>query len=146
MSSLSDNGRYRRNVVIFNETAQARRVQSDIVALVQACDFSEPEVLAVRLAVEEALVNAIKHGNGLDPTKKISVEYEISPESVRIRIEDEGPGFDPAAVPDPTSAEFLERPNGRGLMLMRYYMSQVEFLGRGNCVEMWKRRKKGESC
>ena len=142
MSKELGNNRYMRTVVIDSDTVQGQRIQSDIVTLAQTCDFSEPEVFAIRLAVEEALVNAIKHGNGSDPSKKVRIEYEIDPDHVRIRIEDEGPGFDPEEVPDPTDPEYLERPCGRGLMLMRHYMSHVEFSQRGNCVEMLK--KKGD--
>lgn len=143
MSNELDNNKYSRKVVIDSDTAQGQRIQSDIVALAQSCEFSEPELFAIRLAVEEALVNAIKHGNGSDPSKKVRIEYEIDSDKVRIRIEDEGPGFDPEDVPDPTDPEFLERPCGRGLMLMRHYMSHVVFSERGNCVEMLKR--KGEA-
>jgi serine/threonine-protein kinase RsbW len=140
MSHESNNNRHLRTVVIDSDTAQGQRIQADIVALAQSCEYSEPELFAIRLAVEEALVNAIKHGNGSDPSKKVHIEYEISLDEVRIRIEDEGPGFDPATVPDPTDPEFLERPCGRGLMLMRHYMSFVQFSERGNAVEMMKRR------
>ena len=140
MSQESVNNRYARSVVIDSDTAQGQQVQSDIVALAQSCEFSEPELFAIRLAVEEALVNAIKHGNGSDPSKKVRIDYQINAIEVRIRIEDEGPGFDPADVPDPTDPEFLERPCGRGLMLIRHYMSHVEFSNKGNCVEMLKRR------
>ena len=132
--------KYQQSVVIDSDTAQGQRVQSDIVSLAQSCDFTEHDLFAIRLAVEEALVNAIKHGNGSDPTKKVRIDYWVSSGEVRIRIEDEGPGFDPQTVPDPTSPEFLERPCGRGLMLMRYYMSQVTFNDRGNGVEMLKRK------
>jgi serine/threonine-protein kinase RsbW len=144
MSKELGNNRYVRRAVIDSDTAQGQQIQSDIVALAQTCEFSEPELFAIRLAVEEALVNAIKHGNGSDPSKKVRIDYEIDSEYVRIRIEDEGPGFDPTSVPDPTDPEYLERPCGRGLMLMRHYMSSVHFCGRGNAVEMMKR--KGEQC
>ena len=141
MSTPEDrNGTYQRAVVIDSDTAQGQRVQSDIVALAESCEFSAPELFAIRMAVEEAIVNAIKHGNGSDPSKRVRIEYEINAEQVRIRIADEGPGFKPADVPDPTDPEFLERPSGRGLLLMHHYMSQVVFSGRGNCVEMIKRK------
>lgn len=140
MSNESDNNRYKGTVVIDSDTAQGQKIQSDIINMVQLCEFSEPEVFAIRLSVEEALVNAIKHGNGSDPAKKVRIEYEVDAVQVRIRIEDEGPGFDPQTVPDPTDPEFLERPCGRGLMLMRHYMSRVHFTDRGNCVEMLKRK------
>jgi len=115
-------------------------VQEEILAHIGEFNYDDADQFAIRLAVEEALVNAIKHGNGSDPTKKIRIEYRVTPDEFCIKIEDEGPGFDPNSVPDPTSPEFLERPSGRGLMLMRYYMSEVSFNDRGNCVIMIKRR------
>ena len=131
---------HQRLVVIDSDTAQGQRIQSDIVALAQTYEFSDPELFAIRLAVEEAIVNAIKHGNGSDPSKKVRIEYDINGNQARICIEDEGLGFDPADVPDPTDPELLERPCGRGLMLMRHYMSNVEITGRGNCVTMVKQK------
>jgi len=127
-------------VVIPSDTAQGHRVQEEILARIGQYNYDDADQFAIRLAVEEALINAIKHGNGSDPTKKIHIEYRVTPEEFFIKIEDEGPGFDPNAVPDPTDPEFLERPSGRGLMLMRYYMSEVSFNERGNCVIMVKRR------
>jgi serine/threonine-protein kinase RsbW len=136
----ADNSRYVRYIVIDSDTAEGQRIQSDIMSLAETCQYSEPELFAIRLAVEEALVNAIKHGNGSDPAKKVRINYDINPEQILIRIEDEGEGFDPAGVPDPTDPEFLERPCGRGLMLIRHYMSCVEWSNCGRCIEMLKRR------
>jgi len=90
----------------------------------------------LRLALEEALSNALHHGNANDPSRKILVEYTMGPSEIAIDIEDEGSGFDPAAVPDPTQEENLHIPAGRGLVLMRAYMTSVQFLGRGNRVRM----------
>jgi len=84
--------------------------------------------------------DAIKHGNRQDPTKRIDVELRLSPERVQIEIGDEGVGFDPASVPDPTDDRNLELPTGRGLMLMRSYMTSVQFNDQGNRVVMEKRR------
>jgi serine/threonine-protein kinase RsbW len=97
-------------------------------------------MFGLRLALEEALSNALHHGNGGDPAKEIGFEYTISPHEIAIDIEDEGEGFDPAAVPDPTQEENLQIPAGRGLILMRAYMTSVEHPGRGNHVRMrWQR-------
>jgi serine/threonine-protein kinase RsbW len=97
-------------------------------------------VFCVQLAMEEALVNAIKHGNREDATKQVRVHCALSAERIRIEISDEGPGFDPTAVPDPTDDSRLEVPCGRGLLLMRSFMSLVEFNAAGNCVVMEKHR------
>ena len=93
---------------------------------------------SIKLALEEALINAIKHGNQMDRSKSVRVSYRVLPDRFEVHVTDEGAGFDPADVPDPTAVENLERPCGRGLMLMRHYMSEVAFSGRGNCVVMSK--------
>jgi serine/threonine-protein kinase RsbW len=125
-------------VVIPSDTAEARKVQDEIERLLVAWRATEQEVFSVRLALEEALVNAIKHGNQLDRTKQVQISYRLTSDRLEVRITDEGPGFDPSDVPDPTAIENLERPCGRGLMLMRHYMSEVEYIGAGNTVHMAK--------
>ncbi len=102
--------------------------------------WADHDVFAIHLAVEEALVNAIKHGNHKDPSKSVQFTCRMSGDRIEIQITDEGDGFDPDAVPDPTDEENLEIPSGRGLMLMRCYMSSVEFNPRGNRVTMVKLR------
>ncbi len=94
----------------------------------------------MRWAPSKPIVNAIKHGNRYDLSKKVSIRYQMSSTRVRIEITDEGNGFDPDRVPDPTVDENLERPSGRGLMLMHNFMSRVEYQGTGNRVVLEKRR------
>lgn len=127
-------------VVIPSETQAGQAVQERIVARLEELEYSTRDVFGVRLSLEEALVNAIKHGNGMDPNKTVRVEWSISTEFVRVVVEDQGPGFKPENVPDPTEDENLERPCGRGIMLMRAFMSHVEYQGRGNVLVMEKRR------
>lgn len=100
--------------------------------------YSGAASFAIKLALEEGLCNAIKHGNCLDPRKKVHVAFEITAERAEITIRDEGPGFNPQAVPDPTVDENLEKPSGRGLMLMRAYMDHIRFNAAGNEVVMVK--------
>ena len=104
--------------------------------------YSDKEQFGVRLSLEEAIVNGIKHGNQLDPDKKVHVRYQVSPQEICIEIEDEGPGFNPDRVPNPLSPENLERPGGRGVFLMRHYMTSVQFNERGNRVSLCKLRGK----
>jgi serine/threonine-protein kinase RsbW len=93
-------------------------------------DEWEPhDVFGVHMAVEEALVNAITHGNKQDPDKSVSILLQSSPQRLRVEIIDEGIGFDPALVPDPTCDTCLSQPHGRGLMLIRWFMSTVRYLG-----------------
>jgi len=123
---------------VASDLAEVRRVQDLVEAALQANRFGETDQFAVKLAVEEALVNAIKHGNQLDPDKRVRVQYSVDEELFRIQITDEGAGFNPEDLPDPTADDFLERPCGRGVLLIRSFMTTVDFLGRGNEVVMSK--------
>jgi serine/threonine-protein kinase RsbW len=118
---------------------EARRIQATIEAVVKTA-FEEHEAFAIKMAVEEALVNAIKHGNQMDPDKRVRGKYSLGAERFDVRITDEGPGFNPEDVPDPTAPENLERPCGRGLLLIRYYMSSVTFQDNGRTIVMHKQR------
>ena len=130
-------------VVIPSDPAEARRIQEVIEGSMRALEYGEHDIFGIRLALEEALVNAIKHGNNMDRTKQVRIAYRVQRELFEIQITDEGTGFDPCDVPDPTAVENLERPCGRGLMLMRYYMSEVAFLEGGNSVRMTKVLRNG---
>jgi len=121
-----------------SDTAEARRFQEAIEQHLQERRVSETEVFSVRLALEEALVNAIKHGNQFDPEKRVFISYRFLDNRFEILITDQGTGFDPADVPDPTAVENLERPCGRGLMLMRHYMTEVNYSESGNSVFLAK--------
>jgi serine/threonine-protein kinase RsbW len=114
-----------------------------LAALVEemtAAGYTDKEQFAVRLALDEALVNGIKHGNREDPAKWVSFRYRVTPETVLAEVEDQGPGFDPDHVPDPLAPENLERASGRGLLLMRAYMTWVRHNECGNCVTLCKYR------
>jgi serine/threonine-protein kinase RsbW len=128
-----------RQTVIPSDLEAARRLQEEIEALVRTA-FEEHEAFAIKMAVEEALVNAIKHGNQMDPEKSVRVAYTLGTDRFDVRITDEGPGFNPDDVPDPTAPENLERPCGRGLLLIRYYMTDVSFLDNGRTIAMHKQR------
>ena len=98
-----------------------------------------PEDSEVLIALDEAIVNAIKHGNKCDPRKAVHIVAEFSPEGVRFIIADEGPGFEREKVPDPTEPCRLLEPSGRGLLLINHIMDDVRFNQCGNRVEMFKR-------
>src|SRR5262249_6904382 len=103
------------DVVIPSDPAEARRVQADIARALASFQFDDREVFSIKLALEEALVNAIKHGNQMDRSKKVHITCRIDTERFDIDISDEGDGFKPEEVPDPMAEENLERPCGRGL-------------------------------
>lgn len=102
--------------------------------------FSEKECFGMRLSLEESIVNAVKHGNQGDPAKAVFIRFALSSRQVTAEIEDQGPGFNPDTVPDPLAPENIERPGGRGVFLMRHYMTHVSFNARGNCVTLCKTR------
>lgn len=113
-----------------------------ILAEIKANSFNSEDTFAIHLALEEAFVNAVKHGNKMDPSKHVQIDYSVSPEKIEICITDQGEGFDPNRIPDPRSGENLYKPEGRGLLLIRSYMDVVEFNQRGNSVRMVRYKEK----
>ena len=134
-----------------NEITHSLAVESRPVAIVEAwnCilseieanDFSQDDIFAVHLAVEEAFVNAVKHGNKMDPGKEVKIDYSVSLDKIEISLTDEGGGFNPVDVPDPRYGENLYKSEWRGLFLVRAYMDVVDFNEQGNCVHMVKYKR-----
>lgn len=131
---------WRCDRVIPSDTAVGRHVLEELLGELASRGWSEHDIFHIHLATEEALVNAIKHGNRSDRSKTVHIRCQLSAELIRIEIADEGFGFDPARVPDPTDPERLETPGGRGVMLMKAFMSRVEYSPAGNSVVLQKRR------
>jgi len=125
-----------RTLVLRDRFADVGTAQSELEQAVKAKQYDRTSVFAIKLALEEALSNAFKHGNRNDPTKAVHLRFRVEADSVMIEIEDQGEGFDLGAVPDPTATENLEIPCGRGITLMRAYMSEVTFQPPGNRVRM----------
>ncbi len=103
--------------------------------------YSQDDIFGIKLALEEALTNAIKHGNQNDTAKTITISYAIDTVQAVITITDQGDGFEPHTIPDCTSPDRLPLPYGRGLMLMRAYMDEVCYRKNGREVYMVKRRE-----
>src|SRR5262249_19269852 len=127
-------------VVIASDPQETCRVHEEIESLLRSHRFQDREIFSIKLALEEALVNAIKHGNQMDRSKKVTVNYHIRGDRFEVLIRDEGKGFDPEEVPDCMAVENLERPCGRGLLLMKHYMTEVVFHSPGNRLSMSKVR------
>ncbi len=111
-----------------------------VVAVMAAEGYAERDLFAMRLALEEAVINGVKHGNRGDPSRRVFVRYRVGPDEALVEVEDEGPGFDHGSVPDPTAPENLERSCGRGLLLMRTYLDWMRHNGPGNCVTLCRYR------
>ena len=121
-------------------TAEMPRAINHLLEQMRSVGFSDKELFGMRLALEEAIVNAIKHGNRCNPAKQVAIRYQLSEDQIVLEIEDEGAGFDPDGLPDPLAPENLERPGGRGVFLIRQYMSWVQYNEKGNCVTFCKKR------
>lgn len=135
---------WRREIDLPSERGASRLFTEDLLEQLGAHGWSPAEIFAIHLAAEEAIVNAIVHGNKLDPAKRVHISCLVSPDLVRIEVADEGPGFDPASVPDCTLDERLDVPSGRGVMLMRSFMTRIEYSPKGNAVVLEKKRSPAE--
>lgn len=115
-------------------------IERSVDYLLERCreaGFEESRLrLNFRVGVAEALANAMMYGNARDPGKHVILEAWCAPDRVRVRITDEGAGFDPDSLPDPTLPQNVPRSRGRGVFLIRELMDEVEFNEQGNSVEM----------
>ncbi len=123
------------------------RVPTDLEIVEEAVDLVARHCLAagvppraarfkLRVALSEALANAIVYGNRMDPGKRVDVRVIVTRESVSVHVRDEGEGFDTSSIPDPTLPEHVEQPDGRGLFLIHQLVDEVRFNDRGNSICM----------
>ncbi len=140
MSDQSATDAWRLSVDLPSERGSNRKVTDELLEQLGVHGWSPSDIFAIHLAAEEAIVNAIVHGNKLDAQKKVHVECLVSDEVARIEVVDEGNGFDPAGIPDCTQEERLEASSGRGVMLMRSFMTRIDYNAKGNGVVLEKRR------
>jgi serine/threonine-protein kinase RsbW len=100
--------------------------------------WQKHDLFGVQMALEETISNGIRHGNKEDQNKQVHVQCHLSPNRFWARIRDEGNGFLPGEIPDCCAIENLEAPGGRGLALIRGFMTKVRYNGCGNCVTLEK--------
>lgn len=127
-------------VKIPSDTAEGLRIQEQIIGLLEQHEYSARDVFAMRLTLEEAITNAIRHGNKFAEDKSVTISCSIDADRIRVVIQDEGEGFDPNMVPDPTDELFLELPCGRGLMLLQAYLDFCEYSDDGRRITMERGR------
>jgi serine/threonine-protein kinase RsbW len=128
-------------LVVPSDLRAAREAEEQILRAIEQEGFASDAAFAIRLSLEEAITNAVKHGNRNDRSKHITLRCTIDKDKAIIHVADEGSGFDPKVVPDPTEPARISLPNGRGIMLIRAYMDEVRFNDHGNEVCMIKRRR-----
>jgi serine/threonine-protein kinase RsbW len=128
-------------VTLHNQRPLIDRFEEGVLAECERVGYSKASLFAIRLALDEAITNGFSHGHEhLPPTLPIFVEYAIDQHQAYFAVEDQGPGFDPSTVKDPTLDENLEQMSGRGVILIRAYMSSVTHNSKGNRIEMVYRR------
>jgi serine/threonine-protein kinase RsbW len=131
-----------RSIVVDSKSSALVEVCKEILARLEEHNFDKDDIFAVHLTLEEAFLNAVRHGNKMDPNKKVKIDYSVSSEKVEITITDEGEGFEPEAIEDPRFGKGLYEPGGRGLLLMNSYMDIVQYNEGGNSVHMVRYKEK----
>lgn len=118
------------------------RATALIVSMFEKVDIPDKIMFDIKLAIHEAVVNAIEHGNQYDPNKRVHISCDTTCDCFKMVIRDEGAGFNPSAVPDPTLPENLLKENGRGIFLMKNLCDEVSYNDKGNEVHIIKRLKR----
>lgn len=139
MNRRSDTGK--PSLKIPSDIKYIREVSFGILKWLDPRKLDDSALFDIRLCVEEVVRNAITHGNNNDKSLKVIINYWFEGGSLIIEVEDEGRGFDPAVVPDPTADENIMKGSGRGIYLARKLMDSVEFNDKGNRVRLIKRLK-----
>ncbi|MGI6400793.1 MAG: ATP-binding protein [Thermoguttaceae bacterium] len=139
MSSSDNSDVWRYSKTFASVSSNVTPFLDAIVAELEARSWNPDDIFAIRLALDEGVANAIEHGNRRDPAKKVLLNAEISGKRILVSIQDEGPGFSLDSVKDPTLQENIELPQGRGLFLIRNFMTRVWHNSKGNVIYMEKR-------
>lgn len=121
-----------------SDTRHIRRASYEIEKFLRSINTDDSLIFDIRLSVEEALKNAIIHGNKNDRKIPVFISYSMKGGKFRVEVEDQGSGFDPASVPDPTAEENLLKAAGRGVFLIGKLMDEVEYNDKGNKIFMLK--------
>lgn len=109
-------------------------VQKQIMDIATTLGFHEEALYCLRLALDEAMANAIVHGNCFDDSKNVQVTVNPHPDKIEVAVCDDGCGFDQSKLPDPREEDNLQKPNGRGIFLIREFSNDVTFNDKGNQI------------
>ena len=125
-----------RRLEIESSVNNLRIVENAIDEIMKEIGISEENYGKILVSTLEAVNNAIMHGNNSDCNKKVNIEIAYKKKKLKIKITDEGKGFVPALIPDPTMPQNLEALNGRGIFLMSRLADEIKYSKRGNAVTM----------
>jgi serine/threonine-protein kinase RsbW len=117
----------RLHLTLESTTESVNEIEAAAERLATEASLDEDECFHVSMAAREAAVNAVLHGNQYSPAKQVDASFENTGAALVITISDQGPGLDPATIPDPLAPENLLRGSGRGIFLMRSFMNEVNF-------------------
>lgn len=136
---LKNNGNIKKTVVkIPSDIKYTRRVSSGVLESLASYRMSESDIFDIKLCVEEAVINAITHGNRRDKRKPVKISHWIEDNRLNVEVEDAGGGFDYKGLSDPTAGDNLMKGSGRGVYLIKSLMDEVEYNEVGNKVKMIK--------
>jgi serine/threonine-protein kinase RsbW len=116
-------------------------LEAEILSEIERAGYDENSRFAIRLALDEALINAFKHGNCQEPGRQVRVRFEVRDDELEFEVEDEGSGFEKDALLDPRMGDGLQKTSGRGIFLIRQFMTSLAFNDRGNSIRFTYERK-----
>ncbi len=126
-----------KRLKIESKMANLRTIENAIDDITNTAGIKQDDYGKILVATLEAVNNAITHGNKANPEKMVDVEIEFDNNEMKVTVTDEGPGFNPAEIPDPTKPENIEELSGRGVFLMTKLADSISFNERGNSVTMY---------
>lgn len=124
---MADSATSRVSFTLDSNLDSVTKIEQTAEQYAERAGFDEDTAGHIAMAVREAAVNAVMHGNAYDPQKQVSVLFETTADSLIMRVADQGPGLDPETIPDPLAPENILRGSGRGIFLIRAFMDEVHF-------------------
>ena len=124
---MPDSTTSRVSLTLNSSLESVDKVERTAQDFAERAGFDQDTVPNIVMAVREAAVNAVLHGNAYNPAKRMTASFEANPDCLIVRVQDQGPGFDPSSLPDPLAPENILRGSGRGIFLIRAFMDEVHF-------------------
>jgi serine/threonine-protein kinase RsbW len=139
---MAKNEPLKKEFLVPSDLTEVPAASARVLDFLAPLGLAEAVLFDLRLCFEEALINAMKYGNRLDPAIDVRVGVEASPAEVTLSVEDQGEGFIPEKLDDCTQESNLTRNRGRGVFLIRKLMDKIEYNSKGNKIVMVKRVQK----